>query len=119
VPLGPAQVHPPEHLGPIRRLRTARTGTDREECAAIVVLAGEQQRRPFPLEVTLQRTCLALELGGQLGIIGLLDELEGRQEIIGAALEVAPQRDIGSKRIRLAEDLLRASLVVPEAGRAG
>ena len=59
------------------------------------------------------------QLGGQLRVTGLLDELEGRQEILDSCLEPPPQLDLGSEPVGLAEDLLGASLVVPEPGLAG
>ena len=45
MPLGPAQVHPEEHLGPVGGLGAARAGADREDRAARVVLAREQEQR--------------------------------------------------------------------------
>ena len=51
VPLRPAEVHPEEHLRPVGRLRAAGAGADRQERAALVVLAGEQQGGPFAPEV--------------------------------------------------------------------
>src|SRR5581483_11340101 len=41
-PLRPAQVHPQQHLGPVLRLETARTGVDLDDRAAGVVLAAEE-----------------------------------------------------------------------------
>jgi hypothetical protein len=80
------------------------------------VLTGEQQGRPLPGEIGLESRRLAVELRGQLGVAGLLDELEGREEVVGAALEAAPKLDLGTEIACLAKDLLRAALVVPEAG---
>src|SRR6185503_21042279 len=37
--LGPAQVHPQEHLGPVGRLGATRARADREQGRALVVLA--------------------------------------------------------------------------------
>src|SRR5258708_3818211 len=47
--LGPAQVHPEQHLGPVGRLGPARSRTDREDRSALVVLAGEQERGALPV----------------------------------------------------------------------
>ena len=70
VPLRPAQVHPQEHLGPVGRLGPAGAGADRQERRALVVLAGEEQRRPFPRVVGLERRGVPFELGFELGIGG-------------------------------------------------
>jgi hypothetical protein len=42
-----------------------------------------------------------------------------REEIAGARLEAAPQLDFRAELACLAEDLLGAALVVPEAGLGG
>jgi hypothetical protein len=78
------------------------------------VLAGEEQGRPLPREVGLEGRRLAVELRGQLGVAGFLDELEGREEVVGAALEAAPELDLGTEIACFAKDLLGAALVVPE-----
>jgi hypothetical protein len=116
VPGGPAEVHPEEHLGPVRSLRAAGAGADREQRAALVVLAGEQQRRALALEVRRERVGLALELRCQLGISALLDQLERRKNVVDALLDAAPELDLRAEAVRLAEDLLGAALVVPEPG---
>jgi hypothetical protein len=58
------------------------------------VLAGEEERRPLAREVRLELARRPVELGRQLRIRGLLDELEGRQEIVDPRLEPAPQLDL-------------------------
>src|SRR5215210_1389917 len=118
VALGPAEVHPDEHLRPVRGFRTAGARTDREQGAAIVVLAVEQQLRAVPGEVRFERRGLALELRRQLGVTRFLDELERREQVVRARREVTPKRDLRAKRIGFAEDLLRRVLVIPE-GRRG
>jgi len=119
VPLGPAEVHAQEHLRPVGRLRSAGAGTDREDGRACVVLAREKQLGALPPEVGVQRRRLPLELGEELRIGGLLDQLERRQEVVDTALEAAPQLDLVAKAVSLAKGLLRAGLIVPEAGFAG
>jgi hypothetical protein len=119
MPLRPPQVHPEEHLGPVGRFRAAGAGADRENRAAAVVLAAEEQGGSFSTEVALERRGGPIELRGQLRIAGLLNELEGREQIVDAGLEPAPQLDLGPEAVGLAEDLLGTSLVVPEPGFAG
>ncbi len=67
-------------------------------------------------EVGLEGGRLAVQLGGQLGIARLVDELEDREEVVGAGFEAPPQLDLGPQAACLAEDLLGRPLVVPEAG---
>jgi hypothetical protein len=82
----------------------------------VIVLTVEQEGRSLPGEVRFERRSLAVELGGQLRVAGLLDELEGGEEVISARFETAPQFDLGSQAAGLAEDLLGSALVVPEPG---
>jgi len=83
------------------------------------VLTGEQERGPLPIEVLLERGRRPIELRRELGIARLLDELEGRAEVVDAAFEAAPQLDLGSEAVGFTEDLLGRALVVPEAGLGG
>jgi len=117
--LRPAEVHPEEHLGPVRGLRSAGAGTDREDRAALVVLPGEEESGALPVEVLLELGRGPVQLRGQLRIAGFLDQLERRKKIVDARLEAAPQIDLGAQAIGLAKDLLGPPLVVPEPGLAG
>jgi hypothetical protein len=119
VPLGPAEIHPEEHLGPVGRLGAPGAGADREDGGSFVVLAVEEQLCPLSAEVALKRGAFTVELGAEFGVIGFLEELRGRLEIRGAGQEPVPQLDLGSEAVGLAKDLLGGSLVVPEAGFAG
>jgi hypothetical protein len=83
------------------------------------VLPGEEQRGPLAVEVLLELRRGPIELGGQLGIGRFLDQLEVREQVVDPRLEPTPELDLGSQAIGLAEDLLGAALVVPEAGLAG
>ena len=85
----------------------------------MVMFAREQERRALPGEVLLERLRLAVELRGQLRVAGFLDELERGEEVVGTALERAPQLDFRPEAVRLAEYLLGTALVVPETGFAG
>jgi hypothetical protein len=119
VPLGPAEVHPEEHLGPVGGLGAAGAGADREDRRSLVVLAVEEQLCPLSAEVALEGGAFTIELGAQLRVVGLLEELRGRLEIRGAGEESIPQLDLRTKAIGFAKDLLGGPLVVPEAGFAG
>ena len=114
--LRPAQVHPNEHFGPVRRLGAPGAGADRQDRAALVVLAREEERGPLALEIPVELGGAAVELRGQLFVTGFLDELERREQIVDAGLEAAPELDLGTEAVGLTEHLLGGSLVVPEAG---
>jgi hypothetical protein len=61
----------------------------------------------------------AIQLGRQLLVAGLLDELEGREQIVDARLESSPELDLGPEAVCLTKDLLGVALIVPEPGFAG
>jgi hypothetical protein len=115
VSLRPAEVHPEQHLRPVRRFRATGAGADRQQRAPIVVLAGEEELRPLSVEIPFEGGGLAIQLRGQLGIARFLDELKCREEVLGTRVEAAPELDLGSKSIGFAENPLRRALVVPEA----
>jgi hypothetical protein len=119
VSLGPPEVHPEEHLGPVGRLGATRAGADRQDRRVVVVLAGEEQLGALAVEVPGQRVTLAVALGGELGIARLLDELVERLEVVGPARQAGPELDLRAQAVGLAEDGLGGPLVVPESGRAG
>jgi hypothetical protein len=117
--LGPAEVHPEQHLGPVGGLGATGAGADRQDRRSLVVLAVEEELRPLSTEVAFQRRAFPIELGAQLGVVGLLEELGGRLEIPGTGEEAVPEIDLGAEAVGLAKDLLGGALVVPEAGLAG
>jgi hypothetical protein len=117
--VGPAEVHPEEHLGPVRRFRAAGAGADRQDRRVLVVLAREEELGPLPVEVVLEGRAIAVTLGGELRITRFLDELAERLELRGPFEQTAPPCDVGPEAVSLAEDALRDALVVPEAGCAG
>ena len=119
VALRPAEVHPQEHLGPVGRLRATRAGADREQGRPLVVFAREEQRRPFAQEVLLERREIALELGFEIGVGGLVEQLDRGQQVVGPDQEGAPGGDFVAKAVGLAQDLLGGPPVIPEPGFLG
>jgi hypothetical protein len=115
--LRPPEVHPEEHLGPVGSFRAAGPGADREQCRAIVVLAGEQQRRALPLEVCGECLAIPIQFCNELRVIRLFDQLDQRLQLLGPAQQVTPQADFGFETVGLAQDLLRAAAVLPESWR--
>ena len=82
----------------------------------VVVLAREQQRGALPAEFGLERFRVPVELGFELGIGGLVEELDGGLEVGGTREQATPRLDLGAQAIGLAQDLLGGPLVVPEPG---
>ncbi len=115
VALGPAQVHPEQHLRPVRRLGAAGAGADRQERRSLVVLAVEQQRGTLAEKVGLEGGRVAIELGLELRIGRFVEQLEGSKQIAGSVEKALPERDLVAQAVGLAEDLLGFALVVPEA----
>jgi hypothetical protein len=66
--VGPGEVHPQEHLGPVGGLGPAGPGADREDRPVLVVFAREQQRGPLAIELLLEGRAVSLELGLQVGV---------------------------------------------------
>jgi hypothetical protein len=119
VPLAPPEVHPEQHVGPVGRLRAAGPGTDRQDRVLRVVLAGEQERRARPAELAAEGVGLAPDLGLGVGVGGVGEQVQELLEIRRALLEAAPELDLLAQALRLADDLLRGALVVPEPGFDG
>jgi hypothetical protein len=83
------------------------------------VLAGEQQRGPFPPELGLECLRIALELRLEFIVGGLGQQFDRCFEVGGAGEDPLPEVDLGTEAVGLPEDPLGASLVIPEAGRLG
>jgi hypothetical protein len=67
-------------------------------------------------EVLRQRGHLALELGLELGVGGLGEQLDQLLDGPGPCLEAAPGVDLVAEALGLPQDRLGVALVVPEAG---
>jgi len=115
VALRPAQVHPEEHRRPVGRLGAAGAGADAQDRRSLVILTGEQELGPLAKEIAFEVLDRAVDLALELGITGLLGELQRRLEIVGSRQEARPQLDLGPEAVGLAQDALRATGVVPEA----
>ncbi len=117
--LGPAEVHPEQHLGPIGGLGATRPGADRDHRVLRVVVAREQEQRPLAPELAVERVCLALDVRLGIGVGGLDEQVDQLDQIRCALLQGSPQGDLLAQTLGLAQDLLRRPLVVPEPGFAG
>jgi hypothetical protein len=116
VALRPAQVHAQEHLGPVGRLGPAGARADRHQRRSFVVLAGEEQRRALRLEGPCQGVGLAVQFRLEVGVVALGEEVEERDDVVGAVLQATPGCDLRAQAVGLTEDLLGGALVIPEAG---
>ena len=85
----------------------------------VVVLAREQQRGALAAELGFERFRVPVELRFELGIRGLVEELERGLEVRGPRQQVTPRLDLGAQAVGLAKDLLGGPLVVPEPGFLG
>jgi len=83
------------------------------------VFAREEQGRSFTGEVGFESRNVSLELGLELGVGALIEQFERDFEIVGAGEQVSPGLEFGAEAVCLAQDLLRATLVVPETGFLG
>ena len=117
VPLGPAQVHAQQHLGPVGRLGAAGAGADGQQRVALVVRPGEQERRPLTLVVDAQGIRLGVDLRRQGGVgLGQLGDLV---EVVGALQQGTPEGQLVAQAVGLTEHALRVLGVVPQVGRPG
>jgi len=114
--LRPAQVHPEEHLGPVGRLGPAGARVDADERTTVVVGPREEEGGSLSGEVVGEGVGLAVELGRQLRVTRLLDEADQLVEVRGALEQILPEGDLAPEAVRLPEDPLGPTPVVPEAG---
>jgi hypothetical protein len=113
--LGPAEVHAQEHLRPIGGFGATGAGTDRQERRTLVVLAGEQEGGAFAREVSVEGREVAFELGLELRVGSFVQELDRREQVVGAGQEFLPGGDLAAEAVGFAQDLLGGPPVVPEA----
>ena len=119
VRLGPAHVHPRQHLRPVAALGAARTGVDLEEGVVAVGLAVEQ-RLDLPLRRLLaQRRDRRLGVGHHRRVALGLAELDQLALVRELPLQPAVRVDRVREQLPVAHQLLRPRRVVPEVGRLG
>jgi hypothetical protein len=115
VALGPAEVHPEQHLRPIRCLRATGAGADRQDGGSVVVLAGEQQLGSLAGELGLEVLGLPIGFRLELRIAGLGGQLDRGLEVRCTREQPVPELEIGAQAVGLAQDILCRPTVVPEA----
>jgi hypothetical protein len=119
VALRPLEIHAEQHLRPVGGLGAAGARADGQDGVLGVVVTGEQEEGPLALELRAQGVGLALEVRERLGVGRISEKVEELLEVGGALLEGSPQGDLVAQPLGLAGDLLRRTLVVPEAGLDG
>jgi hypothetical protein len=94
--LGPAQVHPEEHLGPVGRLGATGPGADHQQGAPLVIFPAEEEGCSLPVEVRLERLGITGQLGLELGVGRVLEEVDQLVERGRPGFELAPGVDLGA-----------------------
>ena len=111
---GPALVHPQHHLRPVLRVGAARAGLERDDRVAGVVLAVEERRLLEQAELAPERDDRRLDLRPPCPGRARAGRRRRSYSAVSRSYMLEPLGDAGV----LGRDLLRALLVVPEAGLA-
>ena len=114
--LGPADVHPHQHLGEVGGVDAPGAGADGDERLADVVLTRQQRPDLDRLDGLLDPDQLALGVGDGLGVALLLAELDHDLEVVDAAVELGEPVELALEHREAAGDAGGVGLVVPEVG---
>ena len=114
--LRPPDVHPHQHLGPVRRVHPACAGANVDQRLALVVFAGEQRAHFHRLDVLAQLLELGVGLGHIVGPAFLGRQLVDHREVIQTLTQVLDTAQLALGVRQLTGDALGAGLVVPEVG---
>ena len=119
--LGPAGVHPVEHLGPVLGLGAASPGMDGQNDVGAVILPGEQGLQPGGLHVGLQGGKALRQLGDEALILKLVAHLAQGHQVVPLGLAPVLAVHLILKVLDALLHLLGLGQVVPEAvgGRLG
>src|SRR5918999_2382446 len=114
--LGPASVHPGEHLGPILGVHAPLARVYGEDGVALVVLPGEEPCHLLFLEHPLDPPQLLLDLREEISVfVGELEQLPGVGEAPAQALQ---KLDASLDPREAGRDLLGLLRIIPEARAA-
>ena len=114
--LGPPDVHPHQHLGPVGGVDAARAGADTDQCLALVVFAGQQCAHLHRGDVLTQLRPLGVGLGEFVRAAFLGRELVEHRQVLETSTQVLDAAELVLRVGQLAGDALPAGLVVPQAG---
>ena len=115
--LGPADVHPHQHLGPVGGVHTTGAGADGHQRFPLVVLTGQQGPDFHRLDVGLQRLQLGVSFGE--GIRGAVTFFLGSHLVEHRQVVETPPQAFDATQFalgmgQLAGDALSVALVVPQ-----
>ena len=113
--LGPHQVHPHEHLGPVARLGPARARMDGDIAVAMVVRPAEHRPQLELEEVGLGLLRRLAHLEVEIVAAVLLGQLDQGGEVVRLAHQGFERLDHAVERLQFQDDDLGLLLVVPEA----
>ncbi len=117
--LGPAEVHPQEHLGEVGCIHAARTGADGDHRRTRIVLAAQQGLHLEVAERLLQRLQLDARLVRRLLVALTVGcEFDEHLEIVETLLDARDARELRLAVAERTRDLLGVIGVVPEVGHA-
>jgi hypothetical protein len=116
VTLRPPQVHPHEHLRPVRGVGPADARAHREDRVALVVWTGELRLERRLRDLVGQGEELALEIGSDRRV---LVERRKLGEVCGAPLERLPALELLAEQRDTLEQALGVIAVVPDVGTRG
>ncbi len=119
LPLRPPQVHAEQHLGPVLRFGSAGAGVERGDRVVVVVLAAEERRELQLLEVPRELVDRAAELGGQLRVGLVLEQLAHGARVAQPKDEGVVAVELGAKARQARGQPPSAIGVVPERGVGG
>ena len=92
MPLGPPEVHPQKHLGPVCGFGATGAGADGQEGVAAVVFSAEEEVAPGDGVLGVERGGLSGDVREEALVALILGQLEQFERGLGARFEVAPQR---------------------------
>ena len=114
VPLGPAQVHPHQHLGEVGGVDATGAGADGDHRGPLVVLAGQQGAHLELADGLLDHDELALGLEQGLGVVLLLAHLDQGLQVVDAGVHAGDPVVLGLGPGQPGGHDLRLLLVVPQ-----
>ena len=116
VPLGPAQVHPHQHLGEVGGVDATGARADGDERLARVVLTGEQRAHLERLDGLAERNLVSACLGEGVFVVLRLCEFDQDGEVVEAGAQAGDAVVLGLQDGQAAGHPLRIGLVVPQVG---
>src|SRR6056297_3366393 len=117
--LGPADIHPHQHLGPVLALGAAGAGMDLDERVVGIRLAGEQRLDLGALRFAFQAAQRALTFGDSVGITLGIAEFDQGNGVLEFLFETLDRLDLVFQRSAFAHEFLRGIRIIPEIGILG